>query len=206
MLLKQPLILYLQASWNVDKLQYSIQKALNLHIRVENSNSIKKMAISLLPLCSVSTLLSLPSSSKYCIPNPSVSPNFSSIQLVHFPVVSRRKTCSATGKGNNADESASSFLDENGVVEDMDGYLNHLSLEYESVSTVDNYVKWCIHYLFKLAHSALNFSYRSRCYVDFSLVAYSAMIEERRKKVTSGIEDTMESNLMNASFLDDSLV
>lgn len=39
---------------------------------------------------------------------------------------------SSKGKPNN-DEFKSRFLNEDGVVEDMDGYLNYLSLEYDSV-------------------------------------------------------------------------
>lgn len=55
----------------------------------------------------------------------------------HFRIKTVRlySTGSSNGK-TNKDESESSsrrFLDEDGVVEDMDGYLNYLSLEYDSV-------------------------------------------------------------------------
>lgn len=35
--------------------------------------------------------------------------------------------------GNSSEPNETQFLDENGVVDDMDGYLNYLSLEYDSV-------------------------------------------------------------------------
>ena len=37
------------------------------------------------------------------------------------------------GKGEGGKSGAAAFFDEDGVVDDMDGYLNYLSLEYDSV-------------------------------------------------------------------------
>lgn len=37
------------------------------------------------------------------------------------------------GKGESGKSGAAAFFDEDGVVDDMDGYLNYLSLEYDSV-------------------------------------------------------------------------
>ncbi|WOL18626.1 hypothetical protein Cni_G27423 [Canna indica] len=48
------------------------------------------------------------------------------------------RLCSSVN-GEKADESR--FFDEDGVVEDMDGYLNYLSLEYDSVW--DTKPSWC---------------------------------------------------------------
>ncbi|XP_022634801.1 uncharacterized protein LOC106757144 isoform X2 [Vigna radiata var. radiata] len=42
---------------------------------------------------------------------------------------------------NPSDSKDPSFFDENGVVNDMEGYLNHLSLEYDSVW--DTKPSWC---------------------------------------------------------------
>lgn len=166
------------------------------------------MAISLLPLCSVTaSALSLPSNLKSRLPNPSVFPNFSSFQLTHSPVDFRRKTCSATGNGSSKDESAAAFLDENGVVEDMDAYLNHLSLEYDSVW--DTKPSWCqpwtitltgvliISFSWLILHSALATAVVATLISAWWYLflysypkGYSAMIAERRRKVTNGVEDT----------------
>ncbi|KAL3827953.1 hypothetical protein ACJIZ3_016755 [Penstemon smallii] len=99
------------------------------------------------------------------------------------------------------------FLDENGVVEDMDGYLNYLSLEYESVW--DTKPSWCQPWTITLtgtgiiACSWLVLNSIAVTTLVTTLIcawwyiflysypkAYSDMISERRKKVTSGLEDT----------------
>ncbi|XP_055813258.1 uncharacterized protein LOC129882819 isoform X2 [Solanum dulcamara] len=53
-----------------------------------------------------------------------------------------KRTRTSTLRGiNSNDPKDSAFFDENGVVEDMDSYLNHLSLEYDSVW--DTKPSWC---------------------------------------------------------------
>ncbi|XP_044486748.1 uncharacterized protein LOC123211869 [Mangifera indica] len=42
---------------------------------------------------------------------------------------------------NSSDPKESVFMDENGVIHDMDGYLNYLSLEYDSVWDTKPF--WC---------------------------------------------------------------
>ncbi|THF96435.1 hypothetical protein TEA_010098 [Camellia sinensis var. sinensis] len=56
-------------------------------------------------------------------------PNLSSIPL--RPTLLRSRTSVLGSNSNDPKESA--FLDENGVIDDMDGYMNYLSLEYDSV-------------------------------------------------------------------------
>lgn len=46
-------------------------------------------------------------------------------------IFSKSFTARSSSRENQPDEP--SFLDKDGVVEDMDGYLNYLSLEYDSV-------------------------------------------------------------------------
>ncbi|XP_073021553.1 uncharacterized protein [Primulina eburnea] len=101
----------------------------------------------------------------------------------------------------------SSFLDENGVVQDMDGYLNYLSLEYDSVW--DTKPSWCQPWtialtgigiitcswlvLHSLIVSGLVGAFICAWWYIFLYAypkAYSDMIAERRKNVTSGVEDT----------------
>ncbi|XP_073290721.1 uncharacterized protein [Primulina huaijiensis] len=101
----------------------------------------------------------------------------------------------------------SSFLDENGVVQDMDGYLNYLSLEYDSVW--DTKPSWCQPWTIALTGIGI---ITCSWFVLHSLIvsglvgalicawwyiflytypkAYSDMIAERRKNITSGVEDT----------------
>uniref|UniRef100_A0A0D9VXW2 Uncharacterized protein n=1 Tax=Leersia perrieri TaxID=77586 RepID=A0A0D9VXW2_9ORYZ len=70
------------------------------------------------------------------------------------------------GKGEGSVGGGAEFFGEDGVVEDMDGYLNYLSLEYDSVwDTKPSWYSFLIH-------------------------AYTEMIAERRRKVASGAEDT----------------
>ncbi|EEF41687.1 uncharacterized protein LOC8259591 [Ricinus communis] len=109
--------------------------------------------------------------------------------------------------GNSSDPNESQFLDENGVVDDMDGYLNYLSLEYDSVW--DTKPSWCQPWTIAvtgvsgIACSWLIFHSVVVTSVVLFLVcswwyiflysypkAYAEMIAERRKKVTSGSEDT----------------
>ncbi|WJX78839.1 hypothetical protein P8452_62022 [Trifolium repens] len=100
------------------------------------------------------------------------------------------------------------FLDENNaVVDDMDGYLNNLSLEYESVW--DTKPSWCQPWTITLTgvsivaiswfifHSIIVTSAISLLIFAWWYIflysypkAYSAMIAERRERVTDGVEDT----------------
>nr|CAD1832594.1 unnamed protein product [Ananas comosus var. bracteatus] len=114
------------------------------------------------------------------------------------------------GGGGGRRREGSEFLDEDGVVDDMDGYLNYLSLEYDSVW--DTKPAWCQPWTILLTgvsivgcswiliHSILITS------AVFVLIctwwyiflhsypkAYSDMIAERRRRVTNGIEDTYGS-------------
>ncbi|KAJ4968532.1 hypothetical protein NE237_015233 [Protea cynaroides] len=109
---------------------------------------------------------------------------------------------------SNRNESGDSrFMDEDGVVEDMDGYMNYLSLEYDSVW--DTKPSWCqpwtilltgasvIALSWVILHSvvltAVVLSLICAWWYIFLYAypkAYSDMIAERRKKVTNGLEDT----------------
>ncbi|KAK2973745.1 hypothetical protein RJ640_019745 [Escallonia rubra] len=80
---------------------------------------------------------------------------------------------SVVARGSNSIDPK--FLDEEGVVDDMDGYLNQLSLEYDSVW--DTKPSWCQPWTITLT----------------GVLAYSDMIEDRRKQVTNGFEDTFGS-------------
>lgn len=73
-------------------------------------------------------------------------PSFPNSQLFHslnFPAkITLNKPCGSRSRNISSGSSSSnnlkleeenSFFDEDGVVQDMDGYLNHLSLEYDSV-------------------------------------------------------------------------
>ncbi|XP_043722989.1 uncharacterized protein LOC122670087 [Telopea speciosissima] len=110
-------------------------------------------------------------------------------------------------QSNRTESGESRFLDEDGVVEDMDGYMNYLSLEYDSVW--DTKPSWCqpctimltgasvIALSWVILHSVVLttvvLSLISAWWYIFLYAypkAYSDMIAERRKKVTSGIEDT----------------
>ncbi|URD97838.1 hypothetical protein MUK42_30566 [Musa troglodytarum] len=107
--------------------------------------------------------------------------------------------------GEKADESR--FFDEDGVVEDMDGYLNYLSLEYDSVW--DTKPSWCQPWTILLTGVAVvacswTILHSAAISIGLSILicgwwyiflyaypkAYSDMITERRKKVSSGMEDT----------------
>ncbi|KAK6937543.1 Protein of unknown function DUF6737 [Dillenia turbinata] len=105
------------------------------------------------------------------------------------------------------EQNESMFLDEDGVVKDMDGYLNYLSLEYDSVW--DTKPSWCQPWtitltgIFAIAGSWIVLqSVAVTAIVSFLICtwwyiflysypkAYSDMIAERRKKVSNGVEDT----------------
>ncbi|KAL5561687.1 hypothetical protein UlMin_031434 [Ulmus minor] len=105
------------------------------------------------------------------------------------------------------DPKGSEFLDENGVVDDMDGYLNYLSLEYDSVW--DTKPSWCQPWTISLTGvSAIAFSWLIFQSIVFTTLVsllifawwyiflysypkeYKDMIAERRRRVTNGVEDT----------------
>ncbi|KAF5731536.1 hypothetical protein HS088_TW18G00215 [Tripterygium wilfordii] len=109
--------------------------------------------------------------------------------------------------GNPRDPKESQFFNEDGVVEDMDGYLNHLSLEYDSVW--DTKPSWCQPWTITLTgvlviacswlvlHSFVVTTILSILICAWWYIflysypkAYSDMIAERRERVTSGAEDT----------------
>ncbi|CAK9151086.1 unnamed protein product [Ilex paraguariensis] len=160
-------------------------------------------ALSLYPLSLSFPLHTHHSFSQTHLSNPILWPKLSSITLQSS--TPRNKT--VVLGSNSSDPKESAFLDENGAVDDMDGYLNYLSLEYDSVW--DTKPSWCQPWTITLTgvlmvtaswlvlHSVIVTT------VVLSLIcawwyiflysypkAYSDMIAERRKKVTTGVEDT----------------
>ncbi|KAJ7977378.1 Spindle pole body-associated protein [Quillaja saponaria] len=108
---------------------------------------------------------------------------------------------------NSNDPKDSKFLDENGAIDDMDGYLNQLSLEYDSVW--DTKPSWCQPWTIMLTGvSIVACSWLILHSVPVTSVvlllictwwyiflysypkAYSEMIAERRERVVTGAEDT----------------
>ncbi|KAL4198446.1 hypothetical protein AMTRI_Chr03g140250 [Amborella trichopoda] len=117
----------------------------------------------------------------------------------------RSHTVVARSKRNKSVDSR--FLDEDGAVKDMDAYLNYLSLEYESVW--DTKPAWCQPWTILLTGAAtvtgswiVVHSVVFTMFVLFVICTwwyiflysypkeYKEMIAERRKKVSSGMEDT----------------
>ncbi|TKV91868.1 hypothetical protein SEVIR_9G125900v4 [Setaria viridis] len=111
------------------------------------------------------------------------------------------------GDGEGAkDAGAAAFFGEDGVVEDMDGYLDYLSLEYDSVW--DTKPAWCQPWTILLTGTAVvacswvlqsviitagvSFIICAWWYIFLYSYpkAYTKMIAERRRKVASGDEDT----------------
>lgn len=120
-------------------------------------------------------------------------------------VAFRAKTAKYGSKSRDPIESA--FTDENGVVDDMEGYLNSLSLEYDSVW--DTKPAWCQPWTIVLTgvsvvacswiilHSVIVTALASSVIGVWWYIflysypkAYTEMIGERRKRVASGTEDT----------------
>ncbi|CAN4093404.1 unnamed protein product [Withania somnifera] len=119
----------------------------------------------------------------------------------------KRSRTSTLGRINSNDPKESAFFDENGVVEDMDSYLNYLSLEYDSVwdtkpswcqpwtitltGTVIISLSWLILHM-AVATAAVMTIIGAWWYIFLYSYpkAYSDMIKERRKRVTNGLEDT----------------
>ncbi|XAR61196.1 hypothetical protein NMG60_11034829, partial [Bertholletia excelsa] len=134
---------------------------------------------------------------------PLLTPQF----LSNFPKSTLSRNRTAIHGSNSNDPKESAFMDENGVVADMDGYLNYLSLEYESVW--DTKPSWCQPWTITLTGvGAITCSWLILHSVIVTTIvlciasvwwyiflysypkAYSDMIAERRKKVTDGVEDT----------------
>ncbi|KAM0823651.1 hypothetical protein ACQ4PT_070737 [Festuca glaucescens] len=111
------------------------------------------------------------------------------------------------GGEKSGKDGGAEFFREDGVVDDMDGYLNYLSLEYDSVW--DTKPAWCQPWTILLSgaiavagswvliHSAVitggvSFVICAWWYIFLYSYpkAYTEMITERRKKVSSGAEDT----------------
>ncbi|GFP81991.1 hypothetical protein PHJA_000342400 [Phtheirospermum japonicum] len=151
-----------------------------------------------------------PSSSSSHTIKPLISPIFGTKPSVSDQFhKTRNQTTLRRSKFNDGvnPEQDSSFFDENGAVEDMDSYLNHLSLEYDSVW--DTKPSWCQPWTIGL--TGIGIITGSWLVLNSIVVtaivatliclwwyiflysypkAYSDMIDERRKKVTSGQEDT----------------
>ncbi|GMH02412.1 hypothetical protein Nepgr_004251 [Nepenthes gracilis] len=117
----------------------------------------------------------------------------------------RNKTATSGSRSGESNESV--FEDENDAIDDMDRYLNRLSLEYDSVW--DTKPAWCQPWTITLTgvlviacswiilHSVVVTSVVLFLICAWWFIflysypkAYSEMIAERRKKVTDGIEDT----------------
>ncbi|NP_001337901.1 hypothetical protein Zm00014a_003139 [Zea mays] len=111
------------------------------------------------------------------------------------------------GKGESGKNGAAAFFDEDGVVDDMDGYLNYLSLEYDSVW--DTKPAWCQPWTILLTGTGavacswvliqsvvitagVSFVISAWWYIFLYSYpkAYTEMIAERRRNVASGAEDT----------------
>ncbi|KAK4441663.1 hypothetical protein Salat_0501200 [Sesamum alatum] len=143
---------------------------------------------------------------------PQISPIFSSRNLSSVSRNVRRNRNQTTLVRSDSRDGVepvkeSAFFDENGAVEDMDGYLNYLSLEYDSVW--DTKPSWCQPWTVTLTGIGIitgswlvSDSVRVTsvvtaviclwwCYfLYFYPKAYSDKIAKRRKKVASGVEDT----------------
>ncbi|MBA0560292.1 hypothetical protein Golob_017200 [Gossypium lobatum] len=155
------------------------------------------------------TLLSLFPLSLSAVPKP--LSNFApKTHLIFFAASTsklRSKTVAFGGNPPDPKQKEYLFLDENGVVEDMDGYLNNLSLEYESVW--DTKPSWCqpwtitltgllviacswliLHSLVVTAFATLGICTWWYIFLYSYPKAYMEMIAERRERVENGVEDT----------------
>ncbi|KAF5455022.1 hypothetical protein F2P56_024641 [Juglans regia] len=160
-------------------------------------------SLSLLPLSLAASLRPHLSPSKTQLSNSVFCPHLSSTTLKSVRIPSKTIVFGS----NESDSGESRFLDENGVVDDMDGYLNYLSLEYDTVW--DTKPSWCQPWTIILTGVSVT---ASSWLIFHSVVvtigilllictwwyiflysypkAYSEMIAERRKRVTNGVEDT----------------
>ncbi|CAN1176845.1 hypothetical protein LINPERPRIM_LOCUS3825 [Linum perenne] len=140
---------------------------------------------------------------------PRICPTFSLKKTLKLSRPRSRTVVVHGGRTNSGDPrpNGSQFMDEDGVVEDMDGYMNYLSLEYDSVW--DTKPSWCQPWTIALtgvlmiSGSWLVLQSVVITAIVVLLVSawwyiflysypkeYSSMIAERRKRVNSGDEDT----------------
>ncbi|GAB4841591.1 hypothetical protein Ancab_022305 [Ancistrocladus abbreviatus] len=134
-----------------------------------------------------------------------LGPKFSSAQNCNSIATTNTFSSRTPTRAIESDESR--FMDENGVIDDMDGYLNHLSLEYDSVW--DTKPSWCQPWTIILTGASMiacSWVILQSVIVTTIVLclisawwyiflysypkAYSEMIAERRRKVTNGLEDT----------------
>ncbi|XP_020693738.1 uncharacterized protein LOC110107724 [Dendrobium catenatum] len=123
------------------------------------------------------------------------------------PFSFRRESTALRSSINGKKPDESVFFDDDGAIDDMDGYLNYLSLEYESVWDTKPY--WCQPWTIVLTGvivTASSWLWLHSIVISIGVSclifawwyiflyaypkAYSNMISERRKKVNSGVEDT----------------
>ncbi|KAG9140050.1 hypothetical protein Leryth_010583 [Lithospermum erythrorhizon] len=123
-----------------------------------------------------------------------------------FDNISRGREVIISRSGSRK-EKEMGFLDENGFVEDMDGYLNYLALEYDSVSAVDYLIDGGADSRPQLASFAFSCDQHASFGPDLCMVVHFPvflpqdlvlpclpdMIAERRKKIKDGLEDTYGS-------------
>ncbi|KAJ1433088.1 hypothetical protein SESBI_06307 [Sesbania bispinosa] len=140
-------------------------------------------------------------------PNLSTQTPFSNLTLSSSFLNSSTRPLNKVFGVNPSDSKDPLFLDDNGVVDDMEGYLNQLSLEYDSVW--DTKPSWCQPWTITLTgvsiigiswlilHSVIITSLVSLLICAWWYIflysypkAYSEMIAERRERVTNGVEDT----------------
>ncbi|KAI5315959.1 PREDICTED: MULTISPECIES [Prunus dulcis] len=159
--------------------------------------------LSLLPLSLCSPLRPRLASSQTHLCNPVSWPLVS----LTYPTPRRLRSKNVVFGSNSIDPKESEFLDENGVVDDMDGYMNYLSLEYDSVW--DTKPSWCQPWTITLTGvlviggswlilnsvvitvlAALLISTWWFIFLYSYPKAYADMIAERRSRVTNGVEDT----------------
>ncbi|KAL6978533.1 hypothetical protein U1Q18_020201 [Sarracenia purpurea var. burkii] len=164
------------------------------------------IATPLFPLSLSCLLRPQRSPSQTHVSNPILFPKLSSISLKSTLL----SNSSAVLGINSSDPKELAFGDENGAVDDMEGYLNSLSLEYDSVWDTKPY--WCQPWTITLTGVlAITSSWLILQSVAITTIiiclicawwyiflysypkAYADMIADRRKKVIDGVEDTFGS-------------
>ncbi|XVE73117.1 hypothetical protein DITRI_Ditri11bG0091900 [Diplodiscus trichospermus] len=169
----------------------------------------KKISVVAKKMGTLSSLLPLSLSAASKPPN-QFAPKTHFLNPIFFPASSsklRSKTVVFGGNPTDPKQKEYLFLDENGVVEDMDGYLNYLSLEYDSVW--DTKPSWCqpwtitltgllviasswliLHSVVVTAVATLGICTWWYIFLYSYPKAYLDMIAERRERVMNGMEDT----------------
>ncbi|MQL96425.1 hypothetical protein Taro_029100 [Colocasia esculenta] len=131
----------------------------------------------------------------------------SSLELSSLRHSCRPSSLPRASEGREPLADDSRFLDEDGVVKDMDGYLNYLNLEYDSIW--DTKPAWCQPWTILLTgtmvagcswlllHSIIVTAATSSLIGAWWYIflyaypkAYEEMIAQRRQDVVSGVEDT----------------